>query len=87
MGDMITLHVITTMTSKGEPSLEQGRALKLLREMAKQDAGGPWAQAFAMGMTKNPNMMAILTLCISHMHSFIPNQLLLNLNIQVGRHM
>lgn len=86
VGDVMNMHLITDLVcSSGsrscEPSPEQERVLLLMAELAKQDPKGPWGEARAM--CKDPLFMQAFSACISHLHLFIPNQLLLSHNLQV----
>lgn len=55
--------------------------LMLVSEVAKQDPKGPWAEAKTM--CKDPLMMDAFSMCISHLHVFVPNHLLLDNKLQV----
>ncbi|MEW5312259.1 MAG: hypothetical protein WDW38_003906 [Sanguina aurantia] len=89
VGDVMNMHLITDLVcSSGsrscEPSPEQERVLLLMAELAKQDPKGPWGEARAM--CKDPLFMQAFSACISHLHLFIPNQLLLSHNLQSQFH-
>lgn len=84
ISDVMHMHLISDMVcdSHGAGSPEQERVLALMSELAKQDLVGPWGEAKAM--CKDPHMMQAFSACISHLQVFIPNQLLLSHNLQVG---
>lgn len=78
VSDVMHLHLMET---NEEGSIEQHHVQTLIAELAKQDPEGPWADT---GMTSDSSMMDALSAIISHIHVFLPNNLLTAHNVTVS---